>query len=42
MGLSEAGRFVIRKEKTYNLDSPGVRATSWSEIREILREKFGK
>lgn len=41
-GLSEAGRLVIRKEMAYNLDSPGIRATSWSEIREILRENFGK
>lgn len=40
--LHEAGRFVIRKEMLYNLSSPGVRATSWEEIREILREKFGK
>lgn len=41
-GLTASGRFVIRKEMAYNVDSPGVRATSWEEIRSILREKFGK
>lgn len=40
--LVEAGRFVIRKEMAYNVSSPGVSATSWSEIRTILFDKFGK
>lgn len=40
--LAGAGRFVIKRNMAYNVDSPGVPAASWAEIREILRDTFGK
>lgn len=40
--LSEAGRFVIKKTMAYNQSSPGLPASSWSEVLEHLRERFGK
>ena len=40
--LSAADRFVIRKKMLYNEGCPGVPVSSWKEIREVLREKFGR
>lgn len=40
--LTAAGRLVIKRNMLYNVDSPGIPAGSWEEIREILRRTFGQ
>lgn len=40
--LSSAGRVVIKRTMAYNTSSPGIPASSWGEIRSILRETFGR
>lgn len=41
--LHDAGRFVICFDMRYNQNvESSARATNWKEVREILKEKFGK
>lgn len=40
--LTGTGRLVIRRVMKYNELSPGVPASSWKEIREVLRSHFGR
>lgn len=40
--LSKINQFVIRQVRPHNVDCGGVPAKNWREIREILRDKFGR
>lgn len=40
--LREAGRYVIRVNQLYNSKLEGPSASNWSEIRELLWERFGR
>jgi 5'(3')-deoxyribonucleotidase len=40
--LIDLGRFTITFDQTYNQFVWGPRANNWREVREILRQKFGR
>lgn len=40
--LQELGRYTITFDQAYNQHILGPRVTSWKEVREVLREKFGR
>lgn len=40
--LQALDRFTIIFDQRYNRHIPGPRATNWKEVREILRDKFGR
>lgn len=42
LNLQKDGRTTITYNQRYNQDVPGLRASSWLEVREILRDLFGR
>lgn len=42
LALQKIGKTTITFDQRYNQEVPGLRASNWQEVREILRELFGR